>query len=106
MSKIIQNYNDISIKPVSHSGTDAYTYRNGESDASDFSDGDCWSNGESSGLTHSCFLRISGLIQLVDPINLEPLTFFVRGFSKTWDEVWEMANQDEKLILIQLMCLK
>jgi hypothetical protein len=42
----------------------------------------------------------------VDPIRLDPLTFSVQGVNKTWDEVWDLSTEEEKLVLIQWMNIR
>jgi hypothetical protein len=101
MSKI--NNKDFQFFPhFPHRPGDGYNYSDGSSFGSDdsciYSDGD--SNG--GGVSYSFITSI------VDPTVLSPLLFFLKEKETeiTWDDAWNIATEDEKMILIQLMQLR
>jgi hypothetical protein len=81
------------------------SYYTGGSCGFNTSDGSCgalgWSSGE--GFDEENNRRTS----LVDAVNIiTPIEFFYGETTISWDEAWELATEEEKLILIQLMQFK
>jgi hypothetical protein len=58
--------------------------------------GDSWGSGAS----------MSKISTVVDAFNLFPLVLIRNNMSITWDEAWNIASEDEKLVLIQYLPLK
>jgi hypothetical protein len=61
-------------------------------------------SGKSYGAGTRSYLQLDEdvITSVADPISLCPLLF---KRASRWDEVWEIANDEEKLILIQLLVL-
>jgi hypothetical protein len=107
MSKIInenfphKSFIDSNYSNVNGNGNgNCYGYADGSSFSNmhcdDCSSGNSWAPGWG----HDYFSSI------VDPSSLTPLTFVSEYELNTWDEAWEIATEEEKMVLIQWIGLR
>ncbi len=108
MSKIITKRHHLTFS-MTHDPTDCSDcgigYRNGDSRgySTHSGNGIIYADGHGNGYVRNRQRRENSAI---DPVSLCPLVFYKDSTYISWDDVWDEATEDEKLILIQLMCLK